>query len=124
MKAIIEDFRSSVGSLFEVKIGMVKNADYLDNLDDFSGVTMLYQMNHESYEVINDIFFKLFPEEMQWGCQNVITAWRNLINAEFFPLVKNALNKHYQQENLDEDFAKLRMLADIVTVRYNNLVAA
>lgn len=124
MKTIIEDFKNDINSLLEVKIDMGKNVDYLDNHHDFSGVTQLYQTHRDAYEVINDIFFKLFPEELQWGCQNVITAWQNLVNADSASLIANALYKNNQHDNLSEDFARLRILADDATVRYGNLIAA
>jgi hypothetical protein len=122
MKTIIEDLKNNVERLFEVKIGMAKNIEYLDDHKDFSEVTHLYQMNHEVFEVVNDIFFKLFPEN-QWGCQNIITAWRNLVNVEFYPLFNDALTNSCQSERLVEDFGRLRVLAEAATERYNNLMA-
>jgi hypothetical protein len=124
MKTIIDDVKTSIDTLFEIKITMGKNVYYLDDHQDFSGVTKLYQLNHEVYEVINDIFFKLFPDEIQWGCQNIMTAWQNLLNSQFRLLLKEALEKYYIVKSLNSDFEKLRSFANEATERYNQLMAA
>jgi len=124
MKAIVDNLKLTLDALLEIKIGMSKNTELLDLHKDFSEVNKLYQMNSEVYGVINDIFHKLFPEEMPWGCQTVITSWQNLFNANFHPMLYDALYKHYQQQQIDHDLYRLNQLADEADKRYNQLIAA
>ena len=124
MDAILNDLKLALDTLQEVKIGMVKNGKILDIHKDFSGVNRLYQINGEVYEVINDIFFKLFPDEIPWGSQSVFRAWQNVFNTNLYPVFYKALYKYYQEKKVYDDLYKLKLLTDEAELYYNNLIAA
>ena len=125
MEAIVDNFKQTVDALLELKIGMSKNIDLLDEHSDFSDVTELYMMmSGEVYELINNVFCKLFPDEARWGCQTIITCWQNLFDADFHRLLHKAMDQYYHSQQIDYDLVKLRHLTDEATKRYNVLIAA
>ncbi len=124
MKVIVDHLKLTLDDLLDVKIGTIQNTDFLDKHHDFDGVTELYQLNYQAYELINDIFFKLFPDEIQWGSQSVFRAWENLFNANLHPIFYEALYKYYQSKKVDHDLFELKTIAEEVKKQYDSLMSA
>ncbi len=123
MKTIIDQLKLTLDDLLEVRIGMQKHEQEFDTRD-FCANNRLYQLYNEVHEVLNDIFFKLLPEEIAWGSQSLFTAWGNIFNANNHPKLTEALYQHFQQDKVDEDLYQLRQLADNALQRYHQLLAA
>jgi len=122
MKAIIDQLKLTLDDLLEVRIGMQKNEDEFD-ARDFCANNRLHQVFNEVHEVINNIFFKLLPEEIPWGSQSLFVAWGNIFDANNHPKFTNALYQHYQQDKIDDDLSQLRQLADRALQGYHYLLA-
>jgi hypothetical protein len=123
MKAIIDQMKLTLDDLLEVRIGMQKHEDQFD-ARDFCGNNLLYQLYNEVHELVNDIFFKLLPEELDCGSQTLFTAWGNVFDAGNHPKLMEALYLHFNPKRIDQDLYKLRQLADNALDRYQGLLAA
>lgn len=123
MKAIVDNLKLKIDTLFDVKIGMEQNEELLDKID-FCAANRLYQMSGEAYKVINDIFFKLLPDEMPWGCQNVFTLNINFSNPNFYAALDHALNTRYEIKQVNLDIQRLNEITDDIYSSYYALFAA